>query len=450
MAKSKASRITAICRTKKCNWRVYCSLEPRLNKWMVKVCHYNHNHGKSSRVSMLKQGVIGGLFREEIRRNVNLPAAAIKDIIKERYDIVVNISKCYKGRRIALDSVFEAQSIQFGKLWDYEKELRRFNKDVTTEILTVDINGRQQFNAVGRDADNKMYPIAWAVVTGENKDTWGWFLQKLKLDLNLGIGKNLTIISDKQKGLVIAVTAELPQAEHRMCARHMYANWKKSFNRSEYKNLFWGVAYSYHEGEYEKNMQMVHAYDPAAYEALLVTEPRRWCRAFFNPESHCADVHNNLSETFNRTIKMARTKPVITMLEDIRRQAMTRISLRWLKEFKLDSHLTPITLAILEKARKDKKYCKPLCSNKYLYEVTEFNIGYSVDLATHQYDNQDNPEKYVADYYQSSYLKNTYVDNIKLVNGEQLWTKTWKSPIGIPNIRKPRGSATTSTKDKEN
>lgn len=111
-----------------------------------------------------------------------------------------------------------------------------------------------------------------------------------------------------------------------MCARHIYGNWKKSFNRSEYKNLFWGVAYSYHEGEYEEKMKLVHAYDPAAYEALLATDPRKWCRAFFNPESHCAVVHNNLSEAFNRTIKIARSKPVLTMLEDVRRQAMTRIS----------------------------------------------------------------------------------------------------------------------------
>ena len=136
-----------------------------------------------------------------------------------------------------MDTVLEAQTIQFGKLWDYEAELKRSNKDITTEICTADVNGVQQFvcfyicfeefrttwkkccrpvigldgcflkwdlegdllAAVGRDADNKMYPIAWAVVKRENKDTWGWFVKKLKLDLNLGIGSNLTIISDKQK-----------------------------------------------------------------------------------------------------------------------------------------------------------------------------------------------------------------------------------------------------------
>lgn len=55
--------------------------------------------------------------------------------------------------------------------------------------------------AVGRDADNRMYPIAWIVVRGENKDTWGWFIKKLKVDLDIGNGEKLTIISDKQKVL---------------------------------------------------------------------------------------------------------------------------------------------------------------------------------------------------------------------------------------------------------
>lgn len=131
-------------------------------------------------------------------------------------------------------------------------------------------------------------------------------------------------------------------------------------------------------------MKKVYSYDPFAYESLLKTEPKRWCRAFFDPESHCADVHNNLSEAFNRTIKMARAKPVISMLEDIRRQTMTRISRRWEKVKNWDSFLTPMTMAILEKARLGKKYCSTLRSTKYLYEVKESEIGYTVDLSTRQ------------------------------------------------------------------
>lgn len=52
---------------------------------------------------------------------------------------------------------------------------------------------------VGRDANNQIYPIAWVVVNVENTDTWKWFIQKLKMDLKLGNGDGITLISDRQK-----------------------------------------------------------------------------------------------------------------------------------------------------------------------------------------------------------------------------------------------------------
>ena len=54
-------------------------------------------------------------------------------------------------------------------------------------------------SAIGRDADDGMYPIAWAVVDRENTNNWKWFVQWLVKELNLEDGKSLTIISDMQK-----------------------------------------------------------------------------------------------------------------------------------------------------------------------------------------------------------------------------------------------------------
>ncbi|KAJ4906197.1 SWIM-type domain-containing protein [Raphanus sativus] len=125
-------------------------------------------------------------------------------------------------------------------------------------------------------------------------------------------------------------------------------------------------------------------------------------------------------------------------------------------------------MAILEKARVAKKFCSTIRSRTTLYEVNEFNVGYTVDLAAHQCacrrwnltgipckhaicvldDNQDDAEKYVPDYYSTLCLKNTYADNIRPVNGEKLWNKMDNPPIGIPDIRKPRGRPKNATEEK--
>lgn len=47
-------------------------------------------------------------------------------------------------------------------------------------------------------------------------------------------------------------------------------------------------------------------------------------------------------------------------------------------------------------------------------------------------DNQEDPVEYTAKYYYKHMMKRTYSDNIKPVNGKNLWKKTDKPPIGIP------------------
>jgi hypothetical protein len=52
--------------------------------------------------------------------------------------------------------------------------------------------------AIGRDANNNMYPIAMAVVEAETKDSWTWFLEALVADLG-PTPHGWTFISNRQK-----------------------------------------------------------------------------------------------------------------------------------------------------------------------------------------------------------------------------------------------------------
>lgn len=52
----------------------------------------------------------------------------------------------------------------------------------------------QLLAAVGRDANNQFYPVAWAVVGVENTDNWLWFIRKLKVDLGINDGDGFTLI----------------------------------------------------------------------------------------------------------------------------------------------------------------------------------------------------------------------------------------------------------------
>jgi hypothetical protein len=53
--------------------------------------------------------------------------------------------------------------------------------------------GGQLLSAIGRDLNDQMLPIAYALVEGETKESWKWFLEQLIADLG-GPGLCLTYI----------------------------------------------------------------------------------------------------------------------------------------------------------------------------------------------------------------------------------------------------------------
>ncbi|KAK8677357.1 hypothetical protein V6N13_142901 [Hibiscus sabdariffa] len=55
---------------------------------------------------------------------------------------------------------------------------------------------KEILSVVGKDSNNQIFPIAWAYVEVENRESWSWFLNHLQDDLNLASGDNLTLLSD--------------------------------------------------------------------------------------------------------------------------------------------------------------------------------------------------------------------------------------------------------------
>ena len=63
--------------------------------------------------------------------------------------------------------------------------------------------GGQLLSAVGQDANNHIYVIAYAIVDVENKDNWKWFLSLLQNDLGQHAQHGWNFISDMQKVLLL-------------------------------------------------------------------------------------------------------------------------------------------------------------------------------------------------------------------------------------------------------
>ncbi|GJT53171.1 hypothetical protein Tco_0988225 [Tanacetum coccineum] len=101
-------------------------------------------------------------------------------------------------------------------------------------------------------------------------------------------GAYLTVISDGHKGLMELVKNLLAHAEHRQCARHIYANFKKKWNGLHFKGLV------------DRN-------------------PNSWCRAFFKMDRGCAAYENGISESYHNAIRIARDSITPSIRKEIER-----------------------------------------------------------------------------------------------------------------------------------
>ncbi|GJR17926.1 hypothetical protein Tco_0966453 [Tanacetum coccineum] len=103
-----------------------------------------------------------------------------------------------------------------------------------------------------------------------------WYYRGDSNSLLMYCGRDVELgrCADSHKGLIEAVRTWLPQAEHRHCTRHMYANFKRKWSGLHYKRLFWGAATSTIEQGFVNKMKEIRQLDEEAFKYLMERDPR--------------------------------------------------------------------------------------------------------------------------------------------------------------------------------
>jgi hypothetical protein len=176
-----------------------------------------------------------------------------------------------------------------------------------------------------------------------------------------------------------AVTLYWNEAEHRNCARHIYANWHKKFKGDDLKGVYWRAVRAYSEADYRSAIDEMKQLSADATAAFLNQNPKCFCRCYLNIESKADVVVNNMAETFNGFIIQSRSKHIINMLEDIRVAIMSRLITKHQEMSGKIINLCPRIQKKLDK-EKDRAYkCEIFPSTSTLFQVKHLD-DVSVDL----------------------------------------------------------------------
>ncbi|XP_078435001.1 uncharacterized protein LOC144705990 [Wolffia australiana] len=262
------------------------------------------------------------------------------------------------------------------------------------------------------------------------------------------------------KGLENTLTNLLPQAEHRNCARHIYANWKKKGHSTNIlKNLFWAAVKCTTIEKFRRIIREMTALKPEAAQDFVNVGVQKFCRAYISEWPKCETIDNNICECFNNYILQFRSLPIIDMLEGIRSTIMERIvRMRELFSNRTDQ-LCPRIREMVERNKLESRtyFLKPVGCRQF--EVSKMGNRFVVDLRVGTCScrywgmrgvpcchaiacihwNKENPADYVVDWLKRDAYELAYSHGIAPMNGKNMWVEVGGNYVFPPLVKRQPG-----------
>jgi hypothetical protein len=318
--------------------------------------------------------------------------------------------------------------------------------------------GAQILAATGRDGNNNIFPIAWAVVAKEDTENWKWFLTQLKEALGGEQGKfgYYTMMSDRQKGLLKAVSTIFPNSPHRFCLRHIYANFQTAgFRGEDLKKCLDNASYAYTKDRFDLAMEEMKKQCELAWAWLSKIPVSSWARWAMDTNCKTDLVVNNLSEVFNRYILDVRNKPIVTMLVGIYDKQLMRFDSKREGGRSSSWEITPYYAEKLELMKLYARRCISSRADVGLWQVKSGEKSYEVNLDNRTcscrkwdltglpcnhavsaiYKAKGQPEDFVSDFFKKPMYMDSYNHVFSPMPGQHGWTKTNTEDIMPPSFK---------------
>ncbi|XP_019161554.1 PREDICTED: uncharacterized protein LOC109158163 [Ipomoea nil] len=417
--KSDKTRFTAKCATEGCPWRIHAAKLPGVPTFTIRTINDNHTCGGIGHLGHQQASVqwVANSVEQRLRENPNCKPKEILEEIHRVHGITLSYKQAWRGKERIMAAMRGSFEEGYRLLPQYCEQVKRTNPGSIASVYGNPSDGCFQrlfisfqasiygflnacrpllgldrtflkskylgtlLLATGFDGDGGLFPLAFGVVDEENDDNWMWFLSELHslLEINTENMPRLTILSDRQKGIVDGVEANFPTAFHGFCMRHLSESFRKEFNNTMLVNLLWEAAHALTVIEFEaKVLEIEEISQDAAYWIRRIP-PRLWATAYFEG-TRFGHLTANIVEQLNTWILEASGLPIIQMMECIRRQLMTwfnerrEISMQW------TSILVPTAERRVAEALERARTYQVLRANEAEFEVISHEGTNIVDI----------------------------------------------------------------------
>ncbi|KAL2924915.1 Methionyl-tRNA formyltransferase [Bienertia sinuspersici] len=392
--KSSLTRFTACCLDLNCQWRIHSSRLPDGRTWAIKsIKNAEHTcQGLDDKNPLVSVEWAADKLMDDIKANNDITGPTLNDILRNRYGVVMAKTSLYKMRALALKMINGGHDESYSFLPKYAEMVKLTNPESAAHCVWVEGQGPEKplvfksifisfkgvidglsagcrsligvdgthlkgsfggilLSAIAIDANNELFPFAWAIVSGEDEENWSFFLSHLK---NL-LYKHANRGDDcywSFKRIEPALNAVWPKAGRRYCCKHLAKNWKGEFSGPLMHSLFWRAASATSPFTFRKAMERIEKENPLTRIWLAnLGDQSRWTRHKFDPKICSEENKSNFVESFNATLGIDRCRPVLTLLED--------------------NEPFPNIVARIKKITVDSRACKAYESGPGEYEVKD-------------------------------------------------------------------------------
>lgn len=372
--KSDKTRFTAKCAAEGCPWRIHAAKLPGVPTFTIRTIHETHTCSGINHLGHQQASVqwVANSVEERLRENPHCKPKEILEEIHRMHGITLSYKQAWRGKERIMAAVRGSFEEGYRLLPEYCEQVKRTNPGSIASVygnpedncfkrlfisfyasiygfvnacrpligldrtlLKSKYLGTLLF-ATGFDGDGALFPLAFGVVDEESDENWIWFLSELHglLEANTENMPRLTILSDRQKGIVDGVDFNFPTAFHGFCMRHLSDSFRKEFSNTVLVNLLWEAAHALTVIEFEAKILEIEETSQEAAFWIRRIPPRLWATAYFEGTRY-GHLTANIAESLNSWILEASGLPIIQMMECIRRQLMTwfnerrEMSMQW-------------------------------------------------------------------------------------------------------------------------
>jgi hypothetical protein len=321
----------------------------------------------------LTSAVIADVIRDDLKENLELSIMNIRQLVRQRYkNVKPHYNKLWRGRELAIAQLFGSWEGSYALLTPLLEAIKATNPGTRYQILSQPMTreGHRAFKCVawafgpcieavpylrpvisidasflsgryrgrlliacGYDAENKLLPLAFAIVEKEDSDNWEWFMRWLRKEV-IGFGKFVCVISDRHKAIKwvfkqphIGWNESAGECVHRFCSQHIAENLYKQCKDDDVVKTFKWVVKKKKPRRFNEGMEAISKTCPDAiaylgkvgkYRQEDKNEPEKSKKVF-----QCMDgghrwgiMTSNGSESLNNVFKYSRRLPVMAIVEE--------------------------------------------------------------------------------------------------------------------------------------